>query len=232
MEVNQILQNLIYLFNENRVRDSIMNRVLKKNTKRYIWKGTFMLSGDRPLLNYRRWKLINTKLYLFTVGYTYRGNSVHYVAFILDPKKKQLLCFDPGYNLYLYGTHKIIPMVVKQLTSDGIISNQIILKTKCSKKYYKENYGLQYNGKSPYKTLLPADAFCQTWTLYFLFSFVRLQEETSFFEEWCKIQPSLREFFIIQRFILPNIEFIPSFPKSDINKIDRFLLQQYWMKII
>ena len=231
-EVNIILQNLIYLFNEDRVRDSIMSRVLKKNKTRYVWKGTFMLQKDKPFNDYRKWRLCNTKLYLFSVGYVYRGNSVHYVAFILDPKRKKLLCFDPGYNLYLYGSFKIIPIVFKQLKEDDIISNQIILKTKCVKKYFKENYGLQYNGQSPYKILLPADAFCQTWTLYFLSSFVKLNEDTTFFEEWCKIRPSLREFFIIQSFILPHLEFIPSFPKNDVITIEKFLLQQYWMKIL
>jgi hypothetical protein len=231
MEVNNILQELIYLFNEDGVRNSIINRVLKQNKTRYVWKGTFMLSKDEPFQQYRKWRLSNTKLYLFSVGYVYNGNSVHYVAFILDPKKKQLICFDPGYNLYLYGSHKIIPIIVKQLKNDEIITNQIVLKTKCPKKYYKENYGLQYNGQSPYKILLPADAFCQTWTLYFLSTFIKLKEDITFFEEWCKIRPPIREFFILESFILPNLEWIPRFPKTDVIIIEKFLIQQYWKKI-
>lgn len=229
--MNSLLQNLIYLFNEDHVRDSIMTRVLKNNKSRFVWKGTIMIHKEQSFQEYRKWRLSKDKLYLFSVGYVYRGNSVHYVGFILDPGRKRLLCFDPGYNLYLYGSHKIIPMVVNELKEKKIISNQILLKTKCPKKYYQENYGIQYNGKSPYKILLPADAFCQTWTLYFLWSFVKLEEDTKFFENWCKIRPSLREFFILQSFILPNLEFIPSYPKKDIITIEKFLLQQYWMKI-
>lgn len=51
MEVNNILQELIYLFNEDGVRNSIINRVLKQNKTRYVWKGTFMLSKDEPFNN-------------------------------------------------------------------------------------------------------------------------------------------------------------------------------------
>ena len=232
MEINEILQNLIYMFNDNHIRDKIIkNYIIQTKQKQFIWKGTILLNNKKKFNEYQSWKLSNNKIYLFTVGYIYNGNMIHYVAFMLNVKNKHITCFDPGYNLYLYGKHKIIPLVINELHKQNIISDTIILRAGCIKKHFNMNYGLQFNGKSPYKNILPADAFCQTWTLYFIMSCILQHGDSSFFDSWCKIKPSLREFFLIQSFILPQLELLKTYPIENIRLLKYFIQEQYWTRI-
>jgi len=209
-----LLQNLIYYFNENDVRNNVMNDALHENNmKRKIkWEGTVLCreqnkktilqENGQPISHFfLNWKH-KTKTKLFTVAFLYRENLIHYVAFIFHPKTKTLICFDPGYNLYLYGSYKIIPCIINLFYEMEWIEKKIILKTKCSKKYFHTYYGLQFNGKSPSHTKLPADAFCQMWTLFFLKTFIEKNQTYDFFDEWCSILPSHREYFIIEHFLI------------------------------
>jgi hypothetical protein len=209
-----LLQNLIYYFNEDDVRDNVMNNVINENkmSNKIKWEGTIICkeynkktilqeNGESISHFFLNWKH-KTKIKIFTVAFVYRENLIHYVAFIFYPKTKKLICFDPGYNIYLYGSYKIIPFIVNLFYKLGWIENDIILKTKCSKKYFNTYYGLQFNGNSPLNTKLPADAFCQMWTLFFLKTFIEKNQTLEFFDEWCSILPSKREYFVIEYFLI------------------------------
>lgn len=231
MEIYNILQAFIYSFNKNSIRDSVVKNVVYDRNK-YVWKGTFLLDRNTSFQEYRKWDLQNNKIYLFTVAYVYRENNVHYVAFIFNPSKKEILCFDPGYNLYMYGKHKIIPMIVNELYSKNLINEPIILKGKCPRK----KFGLQWNGQpSTLKSPLPADAFCQIWTLFFIVNYLKNHGSICFFESWCKVRPKWREYFVIQQLILPSLQSIPSlkrvYGKKKMDILTEYLFTNFWSKI-
>lgn len=239
MEINNILQGLIYSFNDENVRNSVIQSSLARYPKSpaaVVWKGTIHLDKDHEQFKeYRKWKLTSPKIYLFTVMYTYGDDCVHYVAFILDMKTRQLTCFDPGYNLYLYGKQKIIPIVVEELRRENIIVHDVVLRTSCPRKRICKKYGLQYNGKDMVsKTSLPADAFCQTWTMYFLMTFLEHGCSTQFFIRWCKIPPRYRESFLISSFLIPRIQVDAALSKmygAAVPLLQQYLLESFWMKL-
>jgi hypothetical protein len=229
MEINYILQEIIYTFNEHQVRNIIM----RSGQKDVIWKGTFYVNGqNNTFTEYKKWKLHPTKIYLFTVAYTYSDHRIHFVSFILNLRTRQLLCFDPGYNLYPQGKNTIIPTIVNELTKNKIIRKDVQFRTTCPKKYFGRIFGIQYNGGNPQKHIfLAADAFCQTWTIFFLKSFVDHGCSTNFFSLWCKINPKYREYFLIQAFIIPCIMKHSILYKkfhADLTNINDFLLTKFW----
>lgn len=232
MEINNILQGLIYSFNEDPVRDSIVNTSLKDFKKCHhpvLWKGTYTLNENKEYFHeYRRWKLMKNKKYLFTVSYTYQTTRIHFVAFILDVSRKELICFDPGYNLYIQGTQKIIPIIVNELTNSNVIHKKVIFKTVC-----ESPFGVQYNGKAGCRSILCADAFCQTWTLFFLQRYLECNCSPDFFKTWCKIPPQHREFYLIQSFIIPTVMSNPIVSrqhKAHLPQLHEYILRQYWIK--
>jgi len=209
MKIYNILQNLIYTFNKDSVRSRVIRPHLKKD---YIYKGTFILDKQFPSFNL--WRMQKNKKYLFTVAYRYRSNRIHYVAFVYDASTHQLICFDPGYNLYLYGRFKIIPIVIS-IFKQSIPS--LVVQGKCP----MTKYGIQFTNQSKF----PADAFCQTWTLFFLISYLHKNGDISFFKEWCKIPPSKRQYFLLHHFVLPTTK--KHIPKEHYKMIQAFINTNY-----
>lgn len=136
------------------------------------------------------------KLHVFTVAIVYQENRIHYVAFIADMVNKTLYCFDSGYKVYEHGTDCIIPHVRKCFESFKSIS----LLGQCGK-------GIQYNGET-------ADAFCQTWSLFFLVRALYIYKShpmeiqsylSNMMKIWCKIPPKKREHFLFVHFLVPHL---------------------------
>jgi hypothetical protein len=140
---------------------------------------------------------------MFTVAYVYRGDLIHYVSFVYEPFSRRLHAFDPGYNLYLYGKHKIIPMVATAFRDRDLIDTfiDVIPHGRCT----HSSFGVQYDGRSPCKVLLPADVFCQTWTLFFLVSWIREKGNLAFFRRWCRVDPPKRKTYLIRTFVRPLV---------------------------
>lgn len=148
-----------------------------------------------------------TVIKLFSVCLQYKVNSVHFCAFIYDPIKKIIVCFDPGASLYLGGERHIIPGIVKAFRQSSLIGmhekNSVLTLGLCGKSYFKKFWGVQFNGQHPKEVILPADAFCQTWTLFFLCEFIlnQLSFDFQYFRHWCHLKPRDRELFLFHDFI-------------------------------
>jgi len=134
-------------------------------------------------------------------------NSIHFVSFLYDESRRQLVCFDPGFNLYQNGTRVVIPIVTNLFIRLGWISDEdaSIPVGRCKKLYHGRRYGVQYNGEDPDRVGLAADAFCQSWSLFFIISCILFRGDWSFVEHWCSIEPQQREQFIMERFFLPHV---------------------------
>lgn len=248
MEIYYILQGIIYSMNEDVNRNFIVRSAISKlppnQRSNYIWKGTFHLKKEEQFHFHKRWRKTSTNTYLFTVAYSYNVDLIHYVSFVLDMKKKQLLCFDPGYNLYTQGKCRIIPTVVNTMIQDGFIKNKIVLKTKCPvMSNYDDDksrkYGLQFDGTvSSRSKTIPADAFCQTWTLFFLVTYIEKRgKSTAFFQDWCRIPPRFRQVFLLQAFVSPQChssEMLQSRlvgSRDHFDTFQSFLLKSFWQKL-
>lgn len=237
METYYILQGLIYAFNEDRVRDMVMKRASSSSSKtKFVWKGTLRLdaslSSREQLTALQRWRRRGDKIFLFTASYVYRRNRIHYVAFAFDPRRRSLVCFDPGYDLYLYGRHKIIPLVANALYEAGRIDAPTILKGPCLR---RQGFGIQYDGRNAKKVVLPADAFCQMWTLFFLTTYVQENGSLSFFEDWCRVRPRFREYFLLQHFTIPMLRQHPSVLVHEggnvSDRLERYLTMAFWTQV-
>lgn len=244
MEIYYILQGLIHTFNNDAVRNAILRRTClssrrganrpsshkTKHTVDWQWKGTFRLGPKTPFVQYKRWRRRSPDTtFLFTAYYVYRRNRVHYVAFAFQPSQRRLVCFDPGYDLYLYGRHKIIPMVANAMHASGTIDTPLILKGPCLD---RQGLGIQFNGENPKKTVLPADAFCQMWTLFFLRTYVQSRGDLGFFNDWCKITPPRRPPFLLSQFTIPMLHEFDvlrrSLSSDDLFHLQKYLTQTYW----
>lgn len=236
MEINNILQGLIYSFNEIPIRNSILESALKKYGKSKVkWKGTYFLDKENNTFReYRKWKIAKDNVYLFTVAYKYGRNRVHFVAFILDMPKGQIVCFDPGHNLYPQGEHKILPIVVNELLQNTSATKKIVLRTACPQKYLARSYGVQYNGTQiPYNgsKIEAADAFCQTWSIFFLKTYLTNKCSILFFDKWCRIPPRYREHFLLQSFVMPCIVCQPILRKTfgtHVATLESYFLNDFW----
>lgn len=145
---------------------------------------------------------------LFTVMIVYSGNLVHYVAFVYDPVTKILVSFDSGVELYEHGRKTILPAVRRAFRDAGLIVSQGISRQHnlghChGYNFCGKEWGVQYNGLHQHS--LPADSFCQTWTIFFLKRFIEKRDENdlSFVRSWCRVHPGHRESIIIRDFLLP-----------------------------
>lgn len=146
---------------------------------------------------------------IFTVCIYYDINLVHYVSFVFDVNNRNLISFDPGIELYKRGLKTIIPALRRifyslRLSKTPLIRQQDALVVgRCDIKFNGKKYGIQFNGQIHRD--LPADAFCQTWTIFFLVRLVNLRN-TDFVSEWCSIHPYQRESYILSSFIIPILE--------------------------
>lgn len=225
-EMIKIIQSFIHTMNDKSLRTEIINHYLKKRRNDFNWLGTWTVElNNNNNLNviqninqlsksneYSLENLINKnidkfqeKICLFTVCIVYEINLVHFVSFIYFPNEKKLISFDPGVELYLHGQNTILPNIRKVFKKNKLISNiqiktQQNLGTCTAFNFCGKKWGIQYNGN--HNTNLPADSFCQTWTIFFLIKYIQ-NNNFNFVSEWCKEHPSQREFIIIKEFMIP-----------------------------
>lgn len=142
----------------------------------------------------------------FTVCILYQTNLVHYVAFVFDVRHRSLLSFDPGVELYQRGLKTVIPALRKIFFTLGLCTAPMLKQDaltvgRCDMKFHGKRFGVQYNGRIHRD--LPADAFCQTWTLFFLVRLHASRDASFVQKEWCKIDPFQREAYLLVTFIIP-----------------------------
>lgn len=229
---SNVVQELIYFFNEPVIRNYLVNMYLHQLYPETVcqYAGTFFLkelsddsldlemdNGHHPQQtdsNFKSGLLKNKDLFLtkgkktlFTLAILYHGNAIHFVSFLYDYPDGKLICFDPGYNLYQNGTRVLIPNCRNIFLQLGWIRTEddCVIIGRCHKIYHGRRYGIQYNGTDPDKVRLPADAFCQSWTLFFVLTCIMYNGDWNFVWAWCKIKPSQREQFILERFFFPMV---------------------------
>jgi len=237
--ISDLLQNVIYFFNQPEIRDYVIHHYLKfiPNEKRVDWEGTYYFDEKGMIDSHYHTGMENVHLkdfiksktifkrepktrhdyIIFTACILYEGNRVHFLSFIYDKTKKILVCFDPGVHLYHKGQEALIPLLQESFVHNGLISpkkESIERIGLCGNEYYGKKYGIQYEGSDPEKTNLPADSFCQSWTLFFLIEFLRHQCSDRFVSTWCKIPPKYREGFIITYYFLPWLQQDPFIHKK------------------
>lgn len=250
-----LYQNLIYLMNDFGVRNEILRYHLLHSDRSdlYRWMGTWVVRvrdntlyweqwdseslGKKPTRSHisvrevirstkKKWK--NTSVFtIFTVCLVYDLSSVHYVSFLYDPKTLELLSFDPGVELYPHGQKTILPMIHRIFADEGLLKSHKRYGVCSNFRFKKRYYGVQFNGKTEHA--LPADAFCQSWTLFF---FLRLFYATKtpirdFLERWCRIQPRHRESFLCSQFLLPTLLYFPKISKKFEGMIPSELCSSY-----
>jgi hypothetical protein len=221
-ELSNYYQQFIYLMNEDKMRTAVMKKHVT-DTASFQWLGTWYIilhddhgqplsrAGETLLRMVAAKKAaLRKKPYsLFTVCVSYEGNRVHYVAFVYDAAARALLSFDPGVELYLHGMKTIIPRVREAFRDNALIDSAVINQRtttigRCHDYIFKKKkYGVQYNGRTNF--LLPADAFCQTWTLRFLCRYMT-DRDTDFVKTWCAIAPHRRESDVVHGFVVPILE--------------------------
>lgn len=216
------IQYLIYFFNQPKVRDYVIGHHIKilPAGKDVVWDGTYFFnemgemdashhpgSNNVPLCAF----LAKRKAYtenkkarhvLSTCCVTYKVNSVHFLSLIYDRKKRTLIFFDPGIRLYEKGQEVVVPVVWDAFTTNKW-ADKIERVGLCAKAFKGKRWGIQYDGGS---SNLPADSFCQSWTLFYLVEFLRNKCSDKFFSHWCTIPPNKREAFMLMNFFLPHIQ--------------------------
>lgn len=236
--ISMFLQNWIYCLNGDKERNHVIKSHLAKDMEWLgTWyvkdaneyknhppnlvisqaSGFIGKNINKPLsdvLQARRKKITDVSkkpVKVFTVCIFYEVHLVHYVSFVYDAKKKTLTSFDPGVELYLHGMQTIVPCLRKifydlYFTKVPMLKQDAFTIGRCDYTFNKRK-GVQYNGKNNLK--LPADAFCQTWTLFFLARY-SMDRDASFVKVWCNINPFQRESYVLSAFIIPTIEKSPT----------------------
>lgn len=258
--MTNMIQNIIYFFNQPPIRDYVIE--LHKNIlpigKKIIWDGTYFfnekgtmdpyhhpdIGNDVSLTNFlkNRDNYQNKKslFVLATCCVTYEGNKVHFLSLIYDRKNRMLIFFDPGIHLYEKGQDVAVPIVKNAFINTGLIDNTKNIERigLCSSSYHGKKMGIQYNGEDPAKTRLPADSFCQSWTLYYLVEFLHNQCTDKFFSSWCSIPPPKRETFILTNFFIPHLrthsflykKWRAFYPEGDMTKLNQYTIRQTFYK--
>lgn len=255
--ISDMLQNIIYFFNGKEIRDYLINHHIKMlpSGKSSIWDGTYYFDEQGQLDPYyhpenqktslqqfvkqrRNLQQNRVRFVLFTCCILYEGNRVHYLSFVYDTKKRILLSFDPGVHLYPKGQDVLVPLV-----RDAFLSNKLIADKRgsfervglCKTKYFDKAWGIQYDGTDPKITDLPADSFCQSWTLFFLIEFLRHRCSDRFFKKWCSIPPKHRELFVILNYFMPHLQndafmykrFRQFYPQGDLTKLTTHVIDAF-----
>ena len=230
-----LLQSFIHAMNDFDTRNEVMAYHLlhSKNRTHCQWWGTFVVRHEKGALRivdpdplwksfsktstleeFLRQKRLSQKKspcsIIFTVCLVYDTNLVHYVSFVYTDRT--LVSFDPGVALYPHGQKTIVPLVHSAFKACGLLDSHTI-EGACSEFLFrKKKHGVQFNGLV--HNTLPADAFCQSWTLFFLVRMLYLPDRSlpnirGFLKDWCAIPPSDREYFITSFFILPTLTYFP-----------------------
>lgn len=227
-QISDMIQNIIYFFNQPQIRDYIISLHIDilPAGKKVKWDGTYFFDENGKIDAHHHHQYTDMSLTDFLktrkaysggdVGYvlstcciTYEGNRVHFLSLIYDKKKQTLVFFDPGIHLYEKGQDVAVPIVRDAFLENGWIKpekDSIERVGLCSKDYHGKKWGIQYDGGDPKITKLPADSFCQSWTLYYLVEFLRNKCNDKFFSHWCAIPPTKRETFMMMNFFLPHIQ--------------------------
>lgn len=237
LKLGGILQYIIYFFNKNNVRDTIISDKITeldlqnkihymgsisfcednnsivlcepydyKNLKTYFnkEKDYFDNLDWFKLIEDNKHKILEKPITIFTVCLHYNKQSVHYVSFIYI-KNKGITSFDPGHEIYKEGNNILKPAVFKSFSKLLPKKHKVVqqLGKQCSKFRYivkDEPSGIQWNGKN-------RDAFCQTWTIYFLVDFLeKYTQPTQKYKligELCQTLPNNREVKLFADFIIP-----------------------------
>jgi len=226
-EIVEMIQSFIHTMNDKSLRTEIIEYHLKKNKiKNAKWLGTWMVELKNQNLeliqqndklpffdnSIQKYITLNKNSFLdhiglFTVCIIYEVNLVHFVSFICDPFQKKLISFDPGVELYLHGQNTILPLIRKAFYKNKLIQGIRIVPQqnigRCTQySFCGKKWGVQYNGN--HNTSLPADSFCQTWTIFFLVTFIK-QKNFDFVAKWCDTHPNQREFIVIKEFMIPYL---------------------------
>lgn len=216
------IQNLIYFFNQPKVRDYVIGHHIKilPTGKQVVWDGTYFFNEKGGMDPHHHDGLEGVPLYEFlakrraytgrdkaryvlsTCCVTYEGNRVHFLSLIYDRKTRTLIFFDPGIHLYEKGQDVVVPVVWDAFARNKW-AGRIERLGLCSKDFKGKRWGIQYDGGS---SKLPADSFCQSWTLFYLVEFLRNKCTDKFFKHWCSIPPKKREAFMLMNFFLPHIQ--------------------------
>jgi len=145
---------------------------------------------------------------IFTVCYHYKEANVHFVSFLYLKENQELYSFDPGVDVYEEGQDILVPKIVESFQKSGLLppsgTNHLELGNMCPKFRYifrDEPIGIQYNGKTK-------DAFCQTWTLYYL---VQTIQDQTIVKKLCQKHPANREVYLFKEFIIPILEKNPDY---------------------
>lgn len=247
-DISHLLQRFIYTMNEEPIRNHIITQSIRLSSPEssFSWLGTWNLElGNSGTVRFRHshqsveeylqsLSFRRDKIYVFTVCLVYDGNRVHYVAFVYFPTLHRLYSFDPGVELYRHGEKTIIPSIRKGFYQKGWITSKTLLTQQnvgrchdysfCGKKW-----GLQYNARHDSLSSLPADAFCQTWTLFFLTRLIQQLHPTdmSFVHQWCRIHPTHRESFLLSFFILPQLTYCPFLKKEYMSQLQMISTKEF-----
>lgn len=233
-----IMQNFIYTMNDPIYRNDIMKYHLSHShkTQTHRWLGTWVLyekSGNLifketdPLFQKQSFtgknlsqvlqrsiidKIKKYPVSMFTVCLVYDEYLVHYVAFIYLQSEKQLISFDPGVDIYHHGQKTIVPIVQKMFLDHGLINKKSDHRLGYCHNIRWKTRGLQFTGVED----VP-DAFCQSWTIFFLIRFLYSDGTNSakqFVHNWCKIRPDRRAVMLTERFIIPSLLYFPKILKN------------------
>lgn len=258
-QISNMIQNLIYFFNQQSIRDYIItfHANIIPDGKKIKWDGTYFFdeSGNMDIYHHADMKkqmvladfLRNRPSYhdkdcrfvLSSCCITYEGLKVHFLSIIYDTKKKFLVFFDPGIHLYEKGQDLAVPIVKDAFVKNGWISNVNMERVGlCSANYHGKKWGIQYDGNDPKITKLPADSFCQSWTIYYLVEFLRNKCTDTFFSNWCSVPPEKREAFIMMNFFLPHIQNNPFlykewkqfYPHGDTTQLNQYAINVFSKK--
>lgn len=251
-QMTNMIQNIIYFFNQPPIRDYVINlhKGILPVGKHVSWDGTYFFNEKGEMDPYHHHETMSLTNFLkkrknyqhggfimSTCCVTYEGNKVHFLSLIYDRKKKILIFFDPGIHLYEKGQDVAVPIVTDAFLKNGWIqsSDRIERVGLCSKNYHGKKWGIQYDGSDPLKTKLPADSFCQSWTLYYLVEFLRNRCTDKFFSSWCSIPPEKRETFMMMNFFLPHIQNHPFlykewqqfYPDGQLTKLNQYTIETF-----
>lgn len=221
LKLTKTIQNLIYFFNQPKMRDYVIAHHAKilPAGKEVVWDGTYFFNEKGEMDPFHHKGADRVALYDFlakrkaytgnqpryvlsTCCVTYEGNRVHFLSLIYDREKRVLIFFDPGIHLYEKGQDVVVP-VVQDAFARNKWADKIERLGLCSKAFKGKRWGIQYDGGS---SSLPADSFCQSWTLFYLVEFLRNNCTDRFFKHWCTIPPKKREAFMLMNFFLPHLQ--------------------------
>lgn len=251
-QVSDMIQNMIYFFNQPIVRDYVIkiHADMLPSGKHVQWDGTYFFNESGMMDPYhhsnisssladflkkrKKYTESHCRYVISTCCVTYEGNRVHFLSLIYDKKKKLLIFFDPGIHLYEKGQDVAVPIMRKAFVKNGWIKDVERLGL-CSKDYHGKKWGIQYDGSDPLKTKLPADSFCQSWTLFYLVEFLRNKCSDKFFSHWCSIPPKKRETFMMMNFFLPNIQNHPFlfrewknfYPDGELTDLNQYVIENF-----